>query len=84
MAERINELKEEVSGMFQSSKNVVETMNLVDVVQRLGIDRHFKEQIAAAIDSIHSSEFNSASLHEVALRFRLLRQQGYWVSAGTI
>ncbi|OEL13008.1 (S)-beta-bisabolene synthase [Dichanthelium oligosanthes] len=81
MAERINQLKEEVSGMFQASKNVVEKMNLVDVVQRLGIDHHFEEQIATTLASIHSAEFNCSSLHEVALRFRLLRQQGFWVSA---
>ncbi|PUZ51543.1 hypothetical protein GQ55_6G196300 [Panicum hallii var. hallii] len=80
MAERINQLKGDVSGMFQATKNVVETMNLVDVVQRLGIGHHFEEQIATALASIHSAEFNSSSLHEVALRFRLLRQQGFWVS----
>ncbi|CAO2201450.1 unnamed protein product [Urochloa humidicola] len=81
MAKRIKELKEEVNAMFQSSKNVVEKLNLVDVVQRLGIDHHFDEQIATALASIHSSDFNSSSLHEVGLRFRLLRQQGFWVSA---
>ncbi|CAO2168914.1 unnamed protein product [Urochloa humidicola] len=81
MAERIKELKEEVNAMFQSTKNVVEKLNLVDVFQRLGIDHHFDEQIATALASIHSSDFSSSSLHEVALRFRLLRQQGFWVSA---
>nr|CAB3491949.1 unnamed protein product [Digitaria exilis] len=33
------------------------------------------------MSSIHNAEFNSSSLHEVALRFRLLRQYGFWVSA---
>jgi hypothetical protein len=84
MAERINHLKEEVIGMFQACKNAVDKMNLVDVVQRIGIDHHFEEQIATALTSIYSTEFNSSSLHEVALRFRLLRQQGFWVSAGTV
>ncbi|KAF8701686.1 hypothetical protein HU200_033452 [Digitaria exilis] len=79
MAERINRLKEEVSGMFQARKSVVDKMNLVDVVQRLGIDHHFEEQIATTLANIHSSEFNCSNLHEVALRFRLLRQQGFWV-----
>jgi hypothetical protein len=85
MAERIRHLREEVSGMFQACKNVVDKTNLVDVVQRLGIDHHFEEQIATALASIHSAEFNSSSsLHEAALRFRLLRQQGFWVPAGTV
>jgi hypothetical protein len=60
----------------------VERMNLVDVVQRLGIDHHFKEQIDTALKNIQGAEFNSSDLHEVSLRFRLLRQHGLWVPAG--
>ncbi|ONL98160.1 terpene synthase8 [Zea mays] len=56
-------------------------MNLVDVVQRLGIDHHFKEQIDTALKNIQGAEFNSSDLHEVSLRFRLLRQHGLWVPA---
>uniref|UniRef100_A0A0E0FPG3 Terpene synthase N-terminal domain-containing protein n=2 Tax=Oryza TaxID=4527 RepID=A0A0E0FPG3_ORYNI len=41
---------------------------------------HFEEQINTTLRNIHSVEFYSSNLHEVALRFRLLRQQGYWVS----
>ncbi|KAF8700146.1 hypothetical protein HU200_034515 [Digitaria exilis] len=33
------------------------------------------------MSSIHNAEFNSSSLHEVTLRFRLLRQHGFWISA---
>nr|TKW09322.1 hypothetical protein SEVIR_6G086800v2 [Setaria viridis] len=82
MLESDNQLKGEVSGLFEACKNVVEKMDLVDVLQHLGIDHHFKEQIATTLRSIHMGEFNSSSLHEVALRFRLLRQHGFWVSAG--
>ncbi|XP_034570343.1 tau-cadinol synthase isoform X1 [Setaria viridis] len=82
MLDRVNQLKGEVSGLFEACKNVVEKMDLVDVLQHLGIDHHFKEQIATTLSSIHRGEFNSSSLHEVALRFRLLRQHGFWVSAG--
>nr|TKV96125.1 hypothetical protein SEVIR_9G409000v2 [Setaria viridis] len=81
MLDRVNQLKGEVSGLFEACKNVVEKMDLVDVLQHLGIDHHFKEQIATTLSSIHRGEFNSSSLHEVALRFRLLRQHGFWVSA---
>jgi hypothetical protein len=84
MLARANQLKGKVSGLFEACKNVVEKMDLVDVVQHLGIDHHFKEQIATTLSSIHRAEFNSSSLHEVALRFRLLRQHGFWVSAGTV
>jgi hypothetical protein len=54
----------------------------VDAIQRLGIDHLFQDQIIAALRDIHGAEFNSFSLHDVALRFRLLRQDGFWVSSG--
>nr|UIB01639.1 tau-cadinol synthase [Cymbopogon martinii] len=81
MRERVIELKGEVTGHFEACNDLVEKMNLVDVLQHLGIDHHFKEQIAAALNDIQEAEFNSSSLHEVSLRFRLLRQHGLWVSA---
>ncbi|KAG2540774.1 hypothetical protein PVAP13_9NG595900 [Panicum virgatum] len=81
MIERVNKLKGEVCGLFEACKNVVEKLDLVDVLQRLGIDHHFQEQIATTLSSIHRDEFNSSNLHEVALRFRLLRQHGFWVPA---
>jgi len=83
-SERANKLKEEVGVLFQNYKNIVEKMNLVDVLQRLGIDHHFEEQITTTLHSIHNADFNSGSLNEVSLRFRLLRQQGFWVPPGTI
>ncbi|KAJ1255974.1 hypothetical protein BS78_05G194100 [Paspalum vaginatum] len=81
MTERVNKLKVVVSGLFGACKNVMEKLNLVDTLQHLGIDHHFEERIAAALNSVHNSEFSSSSLHEVALRFRVLRQHGFLVSA---
>ncbi|TQD77273.1 hypothetical protein C1H46_037214 [Malus baccata] len=57
-----------------------ESLNMIDAIQRLGIDYHFEEQI----DLIISSHANTLSpqqndLHEVSLRFRLLRQHGHFV-----
>lgn len=80
MTERANQLKREINGMFEAYNTVLEKINLVDTLQHLGIDHLFEEQIVAALSSVQSAEFNSSSLHEVALRFRLLRQQGFWIS----
>nr|AJP67537.1 (E, E)-farnesol/(E)-nerolidol synthase [Phyllostachys edulis] len=80
MRERSKQLKEEASGLFDACEDVVEKMNLVDALQRLGIDHHFEDKIITTLSRIQSAELNSPSLHEVALRFRLLRQQGFWVS----
>ncbi|KAG8051372.1 hypothetical protein GUJ93_ZPchr0001g30334 [Zizania palustris] len=84
MEERADELVTEVCRMFEACKDdVVAQMNLVDVLQRLGVDHRFQGEINTALTKIHRAELNdtsSSSLHEVALRFRLLRQQGFWVS----
>ena len=64
-----------------------ESLYMIDAVQRLGIDNYFQEEIGAIL---HGHYVNYVAhdgdcgheLQEVALRFRLLRQQGYYVPAG--
>ncbi|OEL38904.1 (S)-beta-bisabolene synthase [Dichanthelium oligosanthes] len=85
MRERSNQLKGEVRRMFEAGKTtgVAETVRLVDTLERLGIDNHFREEIDAALGRVHSEELEYFGgyndLHVVALRFRLLRQHGFWV-----
>jgi hypothetical protein len=83
MTERANQLKEKISGLFEACTSTAEQLKLVDTLQHLSVDHHFEKQILTTLTSIHGAEFNSSCLHEVALRFRLLRQQGFWVSPGT-
>ncbi|VAH39706.1 unnamed protein product [Triticum turgidum subsp. durum] len=74
-------LKEDVQILFKTFNNTpLEKMTFVDTLERLGIDHLFEEHINTAINEIHQSEFNSCSLYEVALCFRLLREHGVWVS----
>lgn len=80
MSVRADKLKEKVHVLFKTCNNMMETVTLCDTIQRLGIDHHFKEQINVALSDILESESCSSSLHEVALRFRLLREHGFWVS----
>uniref|UniRef100_A0A0E0D0G3 Terpene synthase N-terminal domain-containing protein n=1 Tax=Oryza meridionalis TaxID=40149 RepID=A0A0E0D0G3_9ORYZ len=80
MRDRADQLKEEVTLLIEACKDVEEKLKLVDVLQHLGIDHHFERDIVVALSDIHSADFNSSSLHDVALRFRLLRQHGLWVS----
>uniref|UniRef100_A0A0D3FUB9 Uncharacterized protein n=1 Tax=Oryza barthii TaxID=65489 RepID=A0A0D3FUB9_9ORYZ len=81
MRERANKLKEDVRGLFiMASNDILERMNLVDTIQHLGIDHLFQEEIDSALKDIHENDFASSKLHEVALRFRLLREHGFWVS----
>lgn len=59
---------------------------MVDTLQRLGIDYYFQEEIEAFLKRqymIFSAPGNHQhDVYEVALRFRLLRQEGYQVSQG--
>uniref|UniRef100_A0ACD5Z977 Uncharacterized protein n=1 Tax=Avena sativa TaxID=4498 RepID=A0ACD5Z977_AVESA len=80
MKDMCSQLKEKVLGVLEACNTTNEKLNLVDTLQHLSIDHHFDEQIVSTLRSIHASEFNSSSLHDVSLRFRLLRQHGFWVS----
>uniref|UniRef100_A0AAN0LI60 Terpene synthase n=1 Tax=Syringa oblata TaxID=178762 RepID=A0AAN0LI60_9LAMI len=60
-------------------------LDLVDAIQRLGVGYHFETEIEKSLkyvyDTCHENyENQDGDLHTIALRFRLLRQQGYYVS----
>nr|P0CV95.1 RecName: Full=(3S,6E)-nerolidol synthase 2, chloroplastic/mitochondrial; Short=FaNES2; Flags: Precursor [Fragaria x ananassa] len=59
--------------------DALEGLNMIDAVQRLGIDFHFQREIDEILHKQMSNVSASDDLHEVALRFRLLRQHGYFV-----
>uniref|UniRef100_A0A0D9W3J5 Terpene synthase N-terminal domain-containing protein n=1 Tax=Leersia perrieri TaxID=77586 RepID=A0A0D9W3J5_9ORYZ len=81
MRERASKLKEDVRALFMTSKDdILVRMKLVDTVQHLGMDHLFKEEIECALKDIYEKELASSDLHEVALRFHLLREHGYFVS----
>ncbi|KAL0362763.1 UNVERIFIED_CONTAM: Bicyclogermacrene synthase [Sesamum calycinum] len=83
---------------LQRQKNMVRTMlaqtpddspqklQLIDVVQRLGVGYQFEEEIDKSLRCMHDTYLeyssNDSDLRTIALRFRLLRQQGYPVSCG--
>ncbi|KAB1201253.1 (3S,6E)-nerolidol synthase 1 [Morella rubra] len=69
----------------KSGENPFESLSMIDAVQRLGIDYHFQEEIGTIL-SKQCANYTSYGdcgheLHDVALRFRLLRQEGYYVPA---
>ena len=84
MRERAHQLKGEVRRrMFdaggEATRSVADMVPLVDTLQRLGIDNHFRQEVDAALKRINSCESLDDGLQIVALRFRLLRQHGVWV-----
>ncbi|SPT15473.1 unnamed protein product [Triticum aestivum] len=81
MMARAEKLKGDVSLLFKTCNGTRARMFLVDTLQHLGIDHHFEEQIHDSLNELLESDFSSSSsLHEVALQFRLLRENGHWVS----
>ncbi|WJX37708.1 hypothetical protein P8452_25447 [Trifolium repens] len=64
----------------------MESFYLIDIIQRLGIEHYFAEEIKMALEKHHlifnnnSNDFvSSHQIPEVALAFRLLREGGYHV-----
>uniref|UniRef100_I1PK85 Terpene synthase n=2 Tax=Oryza glaberrima TaxID=4538 RepID=I1PK85_ORYGL len=80
MRDKADKLKEDVCTLFTPTKDILRRMYLVDEIVHLGIDHLFEKEIETALKDIHETEFASSNLHEVALRFRLLRERGFWVS----
>ncbi|KAJ9168992.1 hypothetical protein P3X46_020464 [Hevea brasiliensis] len=70
--------------LSKEREDAFEGLAMVDAIQRLGIEYHFQEEIDSILERHHMihSTYNYNDLHEAALRFRLLRQEGYYVLAG--
>ncbi|KAK3431929.1 hypothetical protein EUGRSUZ_E03062 [Eucalyptus grandis] len=64
----------------------VESLIIVDMIMRLGIKSLFQEHIKAILQwkYTHFTSLNHGKddVYEIALRFRLLRQEGYYLLAG--
>lgn len=72
--------------------NPLAQLELIDMFQKLGLSYHYKDQIDIILKSTftnytHSNNnqsWNKNNLYATALRFRLVRQHGYWISQGNI
>ncbi|XP_049369990.1 sesquiterpene synthase 14b-like [Solanum verrucosum] len=79
------ELKEKVRQMLvESPDNSTQKLVLIDIIQRLGVEYHFKNDIETSIQNIFKESQQSKNdddLYVVALRFRLVRQQRHYMSS---
>ncbi|XP_077221452.1 putative terpene synthase 2 isoform X3 [Tasmannia lanceolata] len=82
-SKRVEELKEEVNRMLSRAKGSQQEIELIDVLQRLGVAYHFEKEIDEALHQIFEYQTDDVDddLFVVALRFRLLRQHGFNVSS---
>ncbi|KAL6311327.1 hypothetical protein AAG906_025540 [Vitis piasezkii] len=83
--QQLEDLKEEVRReLMASASNPSKQLKFIDAVQRLGVAYHFEKEIEEALqntyDNYHCIDDINDDLYDVALRFRLLRQQGFNIS----
>ncbi|KAL2466469.1 Alpha-humulene/(-)-(E)-beta-caryophyllene synthase [Abeliophyllum distichum] len=79
--------KNEARSMLTAAgKDLVETMNLINTLERLGVSYHFEDEIEELLERFFNLKSNYADeaydLYTVALHFRLFRQHGYRISCG--
>ncbi|KAF7833899.1 putative terpene synthase 2 [Senna tora] len=87
---RIETMKDEVRKMLvPTTENPLGKVDLIDSIQRLGLSYHFEAEIDQVLHQIHKHYVQHHKitlnqqhhhLHSHALLFRLLRQQGYFIS----
>ena len=70
-----------------SGHDQLEELIIIDTIQRLGLEHYFRNEISAALQRHYTKvctleEDGGADLHEIALCFRLLRQEGYKITTG--
>ncbi|KAL6315912.1 hypothetical protein AAG906_013260 [Vitis piasezkii] len=86
--EQIVDLKKEVKRKLTAATvaNPSQLLNFIDAVQRLGVAYHFEQEIEEVLqhicNSFHDCNDMDGDLYNIALGFRLLRQQGYSISCG--
>ncbi|XP_027347337.1 (3S,6E)-nerolidol synthase 1-like [Abrus precatorius] len=82
-SEKLEVVKHELRNVGENS---CKGLYMVDALQRLNIDYHFQDEIQAFLlrqylnSNVLAGGTGHNDIHEIALRFRLLRQQGHFVS----
>nr|QWD59170.1 terpene synthase 1 [Aconitum carmichaelii] len=78
---RIEKLKGDIRLMLEKAAGSLAQLELIDVLERLGISYLFEEEIKRSINNIYSNKdkFLKDNLYATALTFRMLRQHGFQV-----
>ncbi|KAI3959552.1 hypothetical protein MKX01_025068 [Papaver californicum] len=78
--DKMEKRKKDVRLMLEKAETPLAKLELIDVIQRLGMGYLFEEEIKGNIyDERHIDTWKKDNLHATALSFRLLRQYGFQV-----
>ncbi|CAA0821086.1 Alpha-humulene/(-)-(E)-beta-caryophyllene synthase [Striga hermonthica] len=84
--ETVQVLKSKVESMLKTASegNIVDAIDLIDTLERLGVSYHFEKEIEEIVQQLFNLNTNyedeSFDLHAVALHFRVFRQHGHRIS----
>ncbi|CAL4985297.1 unnamed protein product [Urochloa decumbens] len=85
MKEKAQAMEEEVRRIVldaTSSDDLARKLDLVDVLQRIGLDHHYNKEIDELLRAVYDDEHGVVhDLYVTSLRFYLLRKHGYTVSS---
>ncbi|CAL5439981.1 unnamed protein product [Camellia sinensis] len=79
----IEVLKEQVRSMVVAGgRKAAEQMNLINVLERLGVSYHFEKEIEEQLEQLFANfeDNEDYDLFTIALHFRIFRQHGYKMS----
>ncbi|XP_015078497.2 germacrene C synthase-like [Solanum pennellii] len=78
----VDEYKETIRKMLvEAPEGSEQKLVLIDAMQRLGVAYHFHNEIETYIFDASSKQNDNDNLYVVSLRFRLVRQQGHYMSS---
>ncbi|XP_026441137.1 (-)-alpha-terpineol synthase-like [Papaver somniferum] len=80
---QIEKLKKEATIMLEKAATPLAQLEMINVIQRLGMKYLFEEEIKEMLVNIYNDKPNGGmiyNLHATALKFMLLRQYGFKVS----
>ncbi|KAL8542455.1 hypothetical protein ACS0TY_003352 [Phlomoides rotata] len=79
---RVTELVAQVKMMLEKETESIPRLELIDMLQNLGISYHFEDNIKQILSSLHQQKCfeGERDLYSTALMFRLFRQHSFSVS----
>lgn len=90
--EKLKKFKNVFNLVGDDNHSSSEVMAMIDALQRLCLDYHFKSQIEEYLEKQYrettllyfrgNQDYHHQNLNDIALSFRLFRQQGHYVPEG--